>query len=84
MLDAKFESLYPELTVGEWVPAWQAALRRAERVWLQEGAEALIFDRLLPDQHFHFRGGIPRLANWHVIPERLSDPSPAEAGNLER
>jgi hypothetical protein len=83
MLDPQFGSLYPELKAGEWLPAWEAAVRRAEHLWRDLGAEALIRDRVLPDEHFRFRGGTPRDSGWYVIPERLSDPTPAEVGDAE-
>ena len=79
-LDPKFGSLYPEIPAGHWIPAWQAATRRAERLWREVGPEALLGDRILPEEHFQFRGGRPRSAGWYVEPERLSDPTPAEAG----
>ncbi len=78
LLDPKFGPLYPELPAGHWLPAWQAATRRAERVWREAGADALIQGRLLPEEHFQFRGGEPRPASWYVAPERLSDPTRAE------
>ena len=77
-LDPQYASLYPEIPPGKWLPAWQAASRRAERVWLEAGADALVERRLLSDQHFHFRGGSARPVSWYVNPERLSDPTPAE------
>ncbi len=73
LLSPQFGSLYPEIPAGHWIPAWQAAMRRAERVWRDTGPVALISDRLLPDEHFHFRGGKPRGFAWIPIPERLSD-----------
>jgi hypothetical protein len=79
ILNPKFSALYPELEAGRWLPAWQAAVRRAERLWHDLGAEALIQGRILPDEHFRFRGGSPREFGWYVTPERLSDPTPAEA-----
>jgi cytochrome P450 len=74
MLDPQFGRLYPEIPAGYWMSAWQAATRRAERVWREAGAEALISGRLLPDEHFYFRGGRRRNPGWPVVPERLSDP----------
>jgi hypothetical protein len=79
-LDPKFGSLYPEIPAGHWLPAWDAATRRAERLWREAGADALLQDRVLPDEHFQFRGGKPRSAGWYVEPERLSDPTRAEIG----
>jgi hypothetical protein len=80
-LDPKFGSLYPEIPAGHWLPAWQAATRRAERVWREAGAEALLEGRLLAEEHFQFRGGTPRSAGWYVVPERLTDPTRAEIGS---
>lgn len=81
MLGPKFGSFYPELKPGRWLLAWQAAVKRAEHLWRDVGAEALILDRVLPDGHFHFRGGTPRDLGWGASPERLSAPTPAEVGN---
>ena len=80
-LDPKFGSLYPEIPAGHWLPAWQAATRRAERLWREQGPEALLEDRLLSDKHFQFRGGIPRPGGRYVVPERLTDPTRAEIGS---
>jgi hypothetical protein len=48
-------------------------MRRADRVWRDAGPDALISGRLLPDEHFRFRGGKPRGLAWLPVPERLSD-----------
>jgi len=77
-LDPKFGSLYPEIPAAHWIPAWQAATRRAERLWRETGADALIEGRLLSEEHFQFRGGRARGVGWYVEPERLSDPTRAE------
>jgi hypothetical protein len=74
LLDPRFGSIYPEIPAGHWLPAWQAAMRRAERLWRDVGPDALIEGRLLPDEHFKFRGGKPRELGWYVEPQRLSDP----------
>jgi cytochrome P450 len=79
-LDPKFGSLYPEIPAGHWIPAWQAATRRAERLWRETGPEALLEGRILPEEHFQFRGGRSRGASWYVTAERLSDPTEAEIG----
>ena len=77
-LDPRFGELYPEIPAGQWLPAWQAATRRAERLWRETGAEALLDGRVLPEEHFQFRGGKPRPLGWYIEPERLSDPTRAE------
>jgi hypothetical protein len=74
-LKKKFGSLYPELPADHWIPAWQASMRRAERVWGEAGPEALIEGRLLPNEHFEFHGGSARPPGWYPTPERLSDPA---------
>lgn len=77
-LKPQFVTQYPEVPPDRWLPAWQAATRRAERVWRELGAEALLRGRLLPDEHFDFQGGKPRPAYWYVAQERLSDATAAE------
>ena len=72
-LNAEFGWLYPELAAGEWLPAWQAAMQIAERLWHEDGSEALVRDRLLRPEHFDFQGGIPRSLDWYVTADRLSD-----------
>jgi hypothetical protein len=72
-LDPKFESLYPELHAGEWLPAWEAAMQVAVRLWQEDGSEALIRDRLLSPEHFDFQGGSARSVDWYVTAERMSD-----------
>ena len=78
LLVPRFGSLYPELPAGEWISAWDAAMRRAQQVWLEAGVEAVVYTRLLPEEHFEFRGGVPRPSDWYIRPERLSDPTPGE------
>jgi len=80
-LDPQFGPLYSEIPAGHWIPAWQAATRRAERLWREEGAEALVEGRLLNENHFQFRGGTPRAGGHYVVPERLTDPTRAEIGS---
>jgi hypothetical protein len=77
-LEPEYASLYPEIPAGKWLPAWQVASRRAERVWLEAGADALVQRRLLSERHFQFRGGSARPVSWYINPGRLSDPTPAE------
>ena len=70
----KFGAFYPEIPADHWIPASQVATRRAERVLREAGADALSQARLLPDEHFEFRGGKSRPPSWYITPERLSDP----------
>ncbi len=81
LLDPEFGLLYPEIPPGQWLPAWEASMRRAHRLWREAGPEALVQSRLLPEEHFQFTGGQPRDLGWYVVPERLSDPTPVEVGH---
>jgi hypothetical protein len=83
-LDPEYHFRYPDLPAGQWMPAWEAAVRRADQVWWEAGADALSRGRVLPEDHFQFRGGEPRPVGWYPTPERLSDPSPAELRQAEK
>jgi hypothetical protein len=78
-LNPEFGRLYPDLPAGEWLPAWEAAMQTVERLWREEGSQALVRDRLLRQELFDFRGGTRRSAGWYVTAERLSDAT-AEVG----
>ena len=80
-LDPEFGSRYPEIPAGEWLPAVMAAAWQADRLWLESGPEALRQRRVLPDQHFQFRGGTPRKSGWYITPERLIDRTPSDLEN---
>jgi hypothetical protein len=73
LLKPEFGTLYPELPAAHWLPAWQAAMRRAERLWFEKGPEAMVEGRLLSEDHFQFKGGSTRSADWRGVTERLSD-----------
>jgi hypothetical protein len=73
MLNPQFAELYPELPVGLWVDAWNAAMQRAERVWFERGTLALSTGRVLSDEHFEFQGGDRRKVRQPGTLERLAD-----------
>jgi hypothetical protein len=52
-----FGQLYPELRPGWWEAAQAAARRVADRLVTQQGYAAVLKGRVLPDEHFEFRGG---------------------------
>jgi hypothetical protein len=56
-LRPEFADLYPGLTPGEWESAARIAEAVLANVMLQQMAEAP--GRLLPEEHFEFRGGAP-------------------------
>jgi hypothetical protein len=70
LLNQEFGALYPSIPVDQWLPAWEAARRRADEVWFVLGQHAFV-KRLLPEEHFRFQGGKPRSGDWY--PERSSD-----------
>jgi hypothetical protein len=84
ILDPKFAALYPELPAGVWLPAVKAAAWQADRLWLEQGPEALLLTRVLSDDHFRFRGGTPRTLGWYVTAERLCDHTLIEVGNVRQ
>lgn len=71
-LHPEFAELYPELPAGFWIAAWYAAMKQADRIWLDRGSGALVSSRVLRDEHFQFQGGQPRGART-PIRERVSD-----------
>jgi hypothetical protein len=73
MLKPEFAELYPELPVGEWLGALEAAMRRAERLWFEHGPAALMRGRILPDEHFEFAGGKNRKNGQPRALERMAD-----------
>ena len=56
-LRPEFADLYPGLTPGEWESAARIAEAVLANVMLQQMAEASPGGRLLPEEHFEFRGG---------------------------
>ena len=55
-----FGHLYPEARGGAWEPASGVARRVADRVLARQGYAALLHGRVLPEDHFEFRGGPPK------------------------
>ncbi len=58
-LRPEFVHLYPGLTPGQWEPASRIAEAVLANLMLEQLGEAPSSDRLLPEQHFEFRGGVP-------------------------
>jgi hypothetical protein len=56
-LRPEFVQLYPTLTPGEWHPAARIAEAVLANLLLQEMTDSPSPDRLLPEEHFEFRGG---------------------------
>lgn len=58
-LRPEFAHLYPGLTPGQWESAVRIAEAVLANLMLQEMAEAPPQERVLPEEHFEFRGGPP-------------------------
>ena len=74
-LRAEFGDLYPGIPPGRWVTARSAADWVLEQVLNWERA-APAAGRLLAEEHFEFRGGVPRGPQWDGAPTRITDPLP--------
>jgi hypothetical protein len=55
-LRPEFANLYPGLTPGEWESASRIAEAVLANLMLQEMTEAPAAERVLPEEHFEFRG----------------------------
>lgn len=58
-LRPEFADLYPGLTPGEWESAARIAEAVLANLMLQKMADASASGRVLPEEHFEFRGGVP-------------------------
>jgi hypothetical protein len=68
-LRPEFAQLYPVLTPGEWEPAARIAEAVLANLLLHEMTESPSPDRLLPEAHFEFRGGVEPGRSDVVEPE---------------
>jgi len=58
-LRPKYANLYPTLTPGQWEPAARVAEAVLARLLLLEISESPLLERVLPEEHFEFRGETP-------------------------
>ena len=58
-LRPEYADLYPTLTPGQWEPAARVAEVVLARLLLLEISDAPLQDRVLPEEHFEFRGETP-------------------------
>jgi hypothetical protein len=72
-LRPEFAELYPGLEPDRWLPAARVAEAVLANVLLQQMGEASP-DRLLPEAHFEFRGGVPE-SGGKRHGSRASDPA---------
>ena len=59
-LRAEYAHLYPMLEPGQWESAVSTANKVAATRLLQLEDAYVLHDRVLPEVHFEFRGGLPR------------------------
>lgn len=59
-LKPEFAHLYPAITAGQWDSAATMADRMVAWLLHQPNAGLIVTDRILPPEHFEFRGAAPR------------------------
>jgi hypothetical protein len=72
-LKPEYASLYPEVPPNIWVGALGVAARVAARLRRSGGLAHSLKGRVLPDEHFEFRGGRRRRATWAGPGSRLGE-----------
>lgn len=72
-LRSEFAELYPGLTPDRWLPAARVAEAVLANLLLQQMGEAPAVERLLPEEHFDFRGGASDAASTRG--KRATDPT---------
>ena len=73
-LKPELASLYPEVLPNIWLGAAGVAARVAARLRRERGRD-LLAGRVLPDEHFEFRGGRRRSLRWAGQGSRLGERS---------
>jgi hypothetical protein len=72
-LRSEFAAEYPDLVPGRWYTAAAiAGLVKGTRI-IREGPKIEFRGRILPGEHFLFRGGCPRQGSWAGLRSRRSD-----------
>ena len=75
-LKPEHTSLYPEVPANIWLGAAGVAARVAARLRRSSGSGELPAGRVLPDEHFEFRGGRRRRRTWSGPGSRLGERPP--------
>lgn len=70
---AAYADRYPLLDPGVWYTAAAAAGFVKGTTIVREGAQIEIRDRVLPPEHFEFRGGVDHRGSWGGMHTRLID-----------
>ena len=72
-LRPEFASLYPGLDPGGWETATELAARLLAQHAVQPSPGYMLSNRILPEEHFEFHGGVPRGSSWSGIRSRVTD-----------
>jgi hypothetical protein len=63
-LRPEFADLYPGLDPGVWETATDLVAKLLAQHLLQPSPGYMLSDRVLPERHFEFQGGDPRMESW--------------------
>jgi hypothetical protein len=72
-LKAAYADRYPSLDPGVWCTAAAAAGFVKGTTIVRDGPQVEIRDRVLPSQHFEFRGGVDHRGSWVGMHTRCID-----------
>ena len=72
-LRPEFASLYPGLEPGVWETATELAARLLAQHAVQPSPGYMLSNRILPEEHFEFYGGVRRGSSWSGIRSRVTD-----------
>jgi hypothetical protein len=73
-LQPQFAHLYPAITAGQWDSASTMADRMVAWLLHQPNARVIATDRILPPEHFEFRGEATRPSSLPDGQSRRGDP----------
>jgi hypothetical protein len=72
-LKPEFASRYPGLEPGIWETATVLADLLLAQHFLRPSPGYMLSNRVVPDEHFEFRGGDPRGPSWNGTLSRTTD-----------
>ena len=72
-LRPEFASFYPGLDPMVWETATELAARLLAQHTLQPSPGHMLSNRVLPEEHFEFQGGIPRGTSGERVRTRVTD-----------
>jgi hypothetical protein len=72
-LRPEFAHLYPGLEPGIWETATELAARLLAQHAVQPSPGYMLTNRVLPEEHFEFQGGLPRGLSWTGERSRSTD-----------